>query len=671
MDALPRAIPVLIWIAAGMAMLYSATIVYGLIAGYALPTATIFRMPHAHVISRFEDSLSRFALLVALAGTGLGWLAKVRLIDEVQLQQSEISAMRLLRKYGLFIAIAAFLLALTCSSGWDGSLVRHYEDSILGLLPLSDAHKYYTSPMQQALTGNWSAVASRRPIAAAFRELLMMAVNFSEVGTLLVQSILVAAALFLAVLSIARWRGLWSAIAFSALIYLVARPFLSTILTEPLGLFWALISVAFTVEAMRLKSVVHAFLALTALTLAEATRMGSLFTVPAFALWIAIAFGSGIQQRLRLAAAGGAVILVVSGVQSLCAMLYASRDAVTGSNFAYTLCGLAVGQNWTACSQQFGPELHKLVTEREQSAFLFAKALQLVQQNPHPMFGRMLGNVRDLLNGLPEFFLYGFYAYHRPLRELLFVLLVAPGLYLAWRSRERGEASFWALFFASLIGSAALLFADDGWRVMHSTWPFVALFISFGFTYPLRSRSAMSTEPLISARAGASLITVLIALIVAAPAVARAWPGAELMRSAQAGRPHTGQSAIFEGRSVTGIVVVADDVVVPDNVAGLHASQFVRLAKDLELEQVYGKFVDRAMARLPFALITAARIDVQDDHQAWNFVLAPPEILTNGPQRAWLVEFATPTGKPGEVIVPEISSVQGLPRVTGPRIEAR
>jgi hypothetical protein len=181
----------------------------------------------------------------------------------------------------------------------------------------------------------------------------------------------------------------------------------------------------------------------------------------------------------------------------------------------------------------------------------------------------------------------------------------------------------------------------------------------------------MSTEPLISARAGASLITVLIALIVAAPAVARAWPGAELMRSAQAGRPHTGQSAIFEGRSVTGIVVVADDVVVPDNVAGLHASQFVRLAKDLELEQVYGKFVDRAMARLPFALITAARIDVQDDHQAWNFVLAPPEILTNGPQRAWLVEFATPTGKQGEVIVPEISSVQGLPRVTGPRIEAR
>jgi hypothetical protein len=228
------------------------------------------------------------------------------------------------------------------------------------------------------------------------------------------------------------------------------------------------------------------------------------------------------------------------------------------------------------------------------------------------------------------------------------------------------------LFFASLIGSAALIFADDGWRVMHSTWPFVALFISFGFTYPLRSRSAMSREPLISARAGASLITVLIAFIVAAPAVARAWPGAELMRSAQADRRHSGQSGIFEGRSVTGIVVVADDVVVPDSVPGLHASQFVRLAKDLELEQVYGKFVDRAMARLPFALITAARIDVQDDdHQAWNFVLAPPEILTARRQRAWLVEFATPAGKPGEVIVPEISSVQSLSRVTGPRIEAR
>src|SRR5690348_14359968 len=291
LDSLPRAIPVIIWIATGLAAFYCATIIYGLMAGYALPTATIFRMLHAHVISRFEDSLSRFALLVALTGTGLGWLAKVRLIDEVQLQQNEIAAMALLRKYGLFISIAAFLLALTCSGGWDDSLVRHYEDSIMGIVPLSDANKYYTSPMQQVLTGHWSAFASRRPVAAGFRELLMMAVNFSEVGTLLVQSILIAAALFVAVLTIARWRGLWSAIAFSALIYLVARPFLSTILTEPLGLFWALISVAFTVEAMRLKSVVHAFLALTALTCSEVTRMGSLFTVPAFALWIAIAFG--------------------------------------------------------------------------------------------------------------------------------------------------------------------------------------------------------------------------------------------------------------------------------------------------------------------------------------------------------------------------------------------
>src|SRR4029077_15866227 len=82
-----------------------------------------------------------------------------------------------------------------------------------------------------------------------------------------------------------------------------------------------------------------------------------------------------------------------------------------------------------------------------------------------------------------------------------------------------------------------------------------------------------------------------------------------------------------------------------DRVPAMHASHFVQLVKDLGLEELYGKFMDRAMARVPFALVTAARLDVtDDDHQRWNFLIAPPEILTSGTQRAWKVEISGQAG---------------------------
>jgi hypothetical protein len=669
LGVIPTSIPVLIRVSAALAALYFATIIYGAAVGYALPSATIFRMPHADLISRIEASLPRILLVIAFAGTGLAWLAKAGLIDEVQFRRSELSGTLALRKYGFLIFVAAFLLALTCSSGWNGNIIANYGsgDSVMGLVPLVDAHAYYVSPVQQSVTGHWSAFASRRPFAAGFRELLLMAGGLSNLKTLLVQNILVAAALLLAVWSIVRWRGLWCGIAFGGLVYGIARPFLATMLTEPLGLFWVLLSVTFIVEAFRLSSVSHAYVALAAFTFAEITRMGSVFTIPALAMWIPIAFGSGVRKRVILGGVAAGVVGLVLIVQGVFAALYGNQNAVTGGNFAYTLCGLAVGQNWLACSHLFMRELGQLSTEREQDPFLLAKAFQLIQQNPYPMLARMLANVRDLVTGIPQFLLYGLGAYHRPMREFFFVLLLTPGFYLAFKCRGRGQARFWAFFFVTLAGSAALIFADDGWRTMHSTWPFVALFFSLGFTSPLTTPWENSTEPLISARAGASLVVVLVALTIVAPAIARFWPGAELMRTAQAGEPRSDQSLILEGRSVTGFLVVPDNTMLPDRVPAIHASQFVQLVKDLGLEENYGKFLDRAMARMPFALVTAARLDVtDDDHQRWNFLVAPPGILTNATQGAWKADIGGRTGDTGSKdLFLEIASIRSMP--SGPQ----
>jgi hypothetical protein len=460
--------------------------------------------------------------------------------------------------------------------------------------------------------------------------------------------------LALAARSIALWRGIWAAIAFSAFIYIIARPFLATFLTEPLGLFWALLSISFFVEALRLNSRSYALLGFAALSFAEIIRMGSLFTIPALALWIVLTFGSGARDRLASFGLCAGLAACVIAIQSACAILYGSPGTVAGSNFAYTLCGLAAGKDWTACPELFSRQLAGLATEREQTTFLVMKAMQLVSESPAPMLARMAANIRDLLTGIPGFLLNGIYT-HRPLQELPFLIALVPGLYLAWRKRTDAEAVFWLLVVLSLITSAALFFADEGWRAMHATWPFVALFASLAFVSPvttcLRSRS-----PLLSRRGAGFLMATFVASTLVAPAAAHLWRGSELRRLGQtAALPSEKQSAILAGSTVTGFLVIPDDARVPKNVPILRWSVFLQMAKDLQMSLHYGDFLGAVDARVPFALVTAVRLDQIDDQDC--LYIAPPGILFRN-SAAWRVAYGGHVSAGNEGVVFEISSLR-------------
>src|SRR5207248_3246165 len=123
--------------------------------------------------------------------------------------------------------------------------------------------------------GGWDILGSRRPLGAAFREITVFAAQYSYAMTLLVQTCMVAVALYVSARSVMRWYGVWAGIAFVAFICILARPFLATTLTESLGLVWTLFSIVFLLDAMRLHSLPHALIALAGLTFALATRMGS------------------------------------------------------------------------------------------------------------------------------------------------------------------------------------------------------------------------------------------------------------------------------------------------------------------------------------------------------------------------------------------------------------
>ena len=126
--------------------------------------------------------------------------------------------------------------------------------SIGGLVPFNDAHGHLFAAYDQVRDGTWIPFAQRRPLASALRSVLLFFSNYSLPATLLLQVSLLAAAACFAAHRIAIWRGVWAAMAFLGLFYIYARIFAPTMLTEPLGLFWATLSIPFFIEAFRTRS---------------------------------------------------------------------------------------------------------------------------------------------------------------------------------------------------------------------------------------------------------------------------------------------------------------------------------------------------------------------------------------------------------------------------------
>jgi hypothetical protein len=633
-----NAIPVVLRIYIGLSLLYAASIAYGAFDGYALPTAAIFSLfPNGGILAASEQSFAPILLAVAAVGAALTWAVKLGVIEAPLTLRNEIASTRFFLRYFLLPIFLMMVWAMS-SGGWSGRIVPGFWNytSLAGLLPYSDAADHFFGPLQQVLTGSWSVFSSRRPFAASFRELTMALAGFSYVWTLLVQAILLSAALFAAARSIVLWRGLWSGLAFCAFVFILVHPFLGDVLSEPIGLVWGLLAVMFAVDAMRFQKREYAFLSLIALTVAELVRMGSMFTVPAFVLWIALAFGNTIRERLILFAEALALVVALLGAQALCSALYGNTGAVIGGNFAFTLCGLAVGGEWSACLELYKQDLSRLTTEREQAAFLYSKSIEIISHNPTKLIGGLIWNAWTFLKGIPNFMMAGYWNTNKVLPKWT-VLAFLPGLiFYLRRNRAHGEASFWLLMFASMTASAMIIMRDDGFRVLFVTWPFVALFFSLAFAPPAAVPPPAGTPAQLSIRGGALLISLMVCAIVVAPGIIRIWPGKELQGLARtANSPGTKQDIVI-GRTLTGFVVVPDADPLPKSVPAIHATDFAYLVEQTGMETYYGKFLDAAMKQLPFAFVAGTRVT----DAGYLYYLAPVKIFTDGPASTWRLTVA-------------------------------
>ncbi len=626
---------------------YAATIGHGVLAGHALPSATAFHLMPTGLLSGIEPYFPAAILVFSAAGTLMAWGASFRTLPAEPIRKTEQLLARIWAWWGLPVIICLFLISLS-AGGWSGHIRPQDSNylSLAGLVPHSDARAYFTDAYRAAFFGDWDVLGSRRPLGEAFRQLTVVAGRYSYVGTLLVQLCLIATALFVAARFVAGRSGIWAGIALVGLIYLVARPFLYTTMTEPFGLIWALFSIVFLLEAFRLNSLPHALVGFAGLTIALVTRMGSMFTIPILAVWIACAFATTWQGRLKTFALACGIVIAVLAVNALLAYLYSSPFVATGSNFAYSFCGLSLGADWSHCSRVYDAQLQALPDERARAAFLFATSWQNILDRPTVLLSKLVDNLISYIGKLPELLLEGYspgYHVSGAIAKLATLALLISLIVLHRLRGTRTESTFWILLFLSSAMSAAIILADDGWRALHVTNALIACFLAAGFSAP-SVLAPRSTAPPLRWQLGAGAIAVAAVLFVVGPTASRTLMSGEASKYRPTGNARTDESIVPGGRFITGFQVIPDGSSRPLHVPTLFVSEFTKLAHMINIESDFGPFIDLAVRRVPFALVVTGRFDNANQS---NIFIAPVTVLERRDIAAWRfqVRQAPPGGR--------------------------
>jgi len=623
----------LLGLAGSLAFLGSS--LYAQAIGWALPTtAPLHWFSWVVWAARNEPYLGYLILTLAGFGTLTTWLAAwTKQHGAIATYETKLKSF--LCWSGFPLAVTAFLLCV--SAMWDG-IVRPGDPNwanIGGLVPFSDAHGHLAEAFFEAKQGTWSPWALRRPLAAAFRSVLLFGSDYSFPAMLVVQACLLAFVLGLASYAVMIWRGIWSGLAYFAVTYIYTRTFMPTSLTEPLGLFWALLSVPFFVASFRSGSVKPALVAFTMTSMALMTRMGSMFTIPALLLWLPWQFGRTASDKFKIGACAIGILLAVLGTNSFLSKAYGSGDAETGSNFSYTLCGLTIGTTWDGCLTKLADRGEPLTGDEGAVARrLYAFAWENFRENPAVFFKRLAAGAKQFVTTFPSVIWKGYGgAVDQPVWFFpnVLTLLCLIGLFHFTRSRmSRREIAFWALLLASITASSAIIYYDDGPRTLAASHPLIALFLAIGLGNPELPASKAQTDRKLVVYGTSGLIVAAV-LLISGPSIAYRLSSThdDQNRELRAGQDEV---FVFGGRNMSGFLVVADDAPLRADVATLHFKDFEALVTQSGVE-VYQGLVHPVSPPVPFGFLFAA--PVKEGAIGPNIFIVPANVMENRSERTW------------------------------------
>ena len=635
-----RLLQITLFAIGGIALTYLASILYGLFEGFALPnTAVFFIAPWTEELARYEPAFPYAMMILAMSGAVMSWVALTNPKATVVYRYEEYRLLRIWRAALPLIVLATLLFSV--SGPWHGVYRPgdYTSSAISGLVPFSDAGGHFAGPYRQAMTGLWDPWVLRRPAAAATKTLVAFSSGYSAITTLLVQITALAAATFAATWAVTSWRGIWSGVTFFSLVLVLVRPFLPTHLTEPWGLFWALVAVPFLVYGLRPGGVSPRIPGLIAVSLSLLTRMGSMFTIPALAVWTLWANHHDRVRTWRSVSAVGLSLVLMLAINSGLARLYGTADAITGANFAYTLCGLTHGGTWDLCESLYAEDLANAQTEAEGARILSERALTRFKQNPWTLFNRLVEGERYFLENLHVAMLYGFGSMSQsPLPSFpssLWYIVGALGLLrVLVRARERYELSFWIMMALGLLTSAPWVIFDDGWRVLSSSFVFIALLAASGFSTPIATVSSPTHAHMVRvSRGGLAAISVILCLWFAIPALAYKIDVLHAQKLAQHPAKQT-ETIMLGGRHPAALLVIPDGATLPNNVPAVHYSNFVTMVEASNIQH-YQKLLTPSLTGRQFGFVMSP-----GPGRPGIIFITPPEVVTDREVKAWRLQLS-------------------------------
>src|SRR5262249_36532768 len=153
----------------------------------------------------------------------------------------------------------------------------------------------------------------------------------------------------------------------------------------------------------------------------------------------------------------------------------------------------------------------------------------------------------------------------------LALLAIIPALLSTWRNRTSPtERSFWLALLVSILLSAAIVYADAGWRALHVTNIFVACFLAsaFGVGGVIAVRRAPVRRW--QWQVGATSIAAAAVLLSVAPMLSRAQALREIAAHAAFGPLGPNEEVVLGGRTITGFLVLPDGAARPTSIPALH-----------------------------------------------------------------------------------------------------
>lgn len=628
---------------------YVACSLYAFVTGWALPTTALIRWsPIAQWAALNEPYLGYLLLMLAGFGVSTTWLAGSNPHHRGSIESYELRLRQWVFRCGIPIAACAFLFFT--STMWAG-IVRSGDSNfanIGGLVPFSDASNYLADSYDQVRDGNWGAVASHRSLAAAFRSLLLFFGNYSIQLMLILQACLLAAAASFAAYAVVMWRGIWAGIAFFGLTCIYDRAFVPTTLTEPLGLFWALLSIPFFIEAFASGSVRPALVAFAMTSVALLTRMGSMFTIPALLLWLVWQFGKGGGAKLRIGVIAIGTLLGILGLNTVLHEAYGTSHSSTGSNFAYTLCGVTIGTTWNGCPAKLAEEGEPLqTTETVRTKQLYSFAWKNFRSRPEVSFGRMADGVKEFAREFPNVIWNGYQtAIKEPSwlwRNLLTAISFAGLVFVAIRRTQAVELSFWMLLWVSILASSSLIYFDDGARVLAASHPLIALFFAMGLSNSV-SLQGQRPLPSRSSRYGWLGLAIAAVLFVCVPWIAHRFSPISAM-GGNSLVPKQDEAFVFGGRRMSGFLVIEDGLPLRNDVPALHLADFNSIIEQSGVE-FYQGLIHPVMPPLPFGFVFAPRLETH--YGSASLYIVPPEVIERGDVEAWRLQLKRWDYRPGD-----------------------